>query len=309
MAINFRIIPGYEKYAVCEVGIVLSIEANEFLQHYYLNGYMIVNTFRGSLTETLPVHRAVALAWVHNPDPGSFSVVNHLDGNTLNNHRFNLEWTNYSGNNLHAINNGLRYDNIPCKIRDYYTGEIHYFSSISQAKQFMGIDESRASERLKPKLIGKLLADRYEFKFANEQTPWFYENRSSLIKPSRYLVTVTNEDGNVSEITSNRKMLKEYQLYDSEDKSIPGLVANARILYPEKKFDVLDGYTLDHHFERRNTNSSVRMEVYSFKDGECIKFDSLTQCSNHFNVDRSSILNRIDNGKTLNGWTFSSKPF
>lgn len=308
MEINLRVIPGYENYAVCEVGLVLSIERNIFLQHYLLNGYLAVDTFRGSITETLPLHRAVALAWVINEDPINFSVVNHKDGDPLNNHRLNLEWTTYSGNNLHAINNGLRPDNIPCKIRDFFTGEIHYFASISQANVFMGISRETPVEHLKPKLIGRLVANKYEFKFSNENTPWFYENREALVKPSRFMVTVINEDKTTNEVFSNRTLLKQYQLYDSEDKSIPGLVDFARKIYPEKEFSVLDGYSQERYFQERNTNPSIRISVLAINGNKRINFDSLRKCSDHFNVDRSSILNRLDNGKNLNGWTFSTQP-
>lgn len=83
---EYRIIPGYEKYAVSPMGTVKSLIRDKILSCYKLNGYYIVNAFRDSLTETLPVHRAVALAWVDNPDPTRFYLVNHIDGNPTNNH-------------------------------------------------------------------------------------------------------------------------------------------------------------------------------------------------------------------------------
>lgn len=52
------------------------------------------------------VHRLVALHFVKNPSPDEYNVVNHLDGDHLNNKAYNLEWTNIYGNNHHAINNG-----------------------------------------------------------------------------------------------------------------------------------------------------------------------------------------------------------
>lgn len=32
------------------------------------------------------------------------------------------------------------------------------------------------------------------------------------------------------------------------------------------------------------------------------------KCANYFQVDRSSVLNRLDNGKELDGWTFAQLP-
>lgn len=53
----------------------------------------------------LQVHRLVAQAYI--PNPNNLPVVNHIDGNPLNNHVSNLEWTTHSGNCKHAVAYGL----------------------------------------------------------------------------------------------------------------------------------------------------------------------------------------------------------
>ena len=53
------------------------------------------------------VHRLVALYFVENPKPLEYDIVNHKDGNKLNNHYTNLEWRNISINTQHAYDNGL----------------------------------------------------------------------------------------------------------------------------------------------------------------------------------------------------------
>lgn len=51
------------------------------------------------------VHRLVAKAFL--PNPKNYPIVNHKDGNTLNNATDNLEWCSASYNTKHAYENGL----------------------------------------------------------------------------------------------------------------------------------------------------------------------------------------------------------
>lgn len=73
----------------------------------YLNGH--INCFGYHIVKlgnkNIPVHRLVAKAFV--PNPHNYEVVNHLDGNKLNNKAGNLEWTTLAGNAKHANDTGL----------------------------------------------------------------------------------------------------------------------------------------------------------------------------------------------------------
>lgn len=52
-------------------------------------------------------HTLVAMHFVENPNPKEFLIVNHIDGNKLNNHHSNLEWCTLAMNMAHAWQNGL----------------------------------------------------------------------------------------------------------------------------------------------------------------------------------------------------------
>jgi hypothetical protein len=65
--------------------------------HYVSSGYISAcfsmpgNKKFNCLVHRL-VHRLVAQAYVDNPDPNNFNVVDHIDGNKQNNHFSNLRW-------------------------------------------------------------------------------------------------------------------------------------------------------------------------------------------------------------------------
>lgn len=305
---EFRVIPGYAGYSVSKGGVVKSIERDIELRQYVLDGYLFVDSFRGSATETLPIHRAVALAWVANPNPVLYSIVNHKDGVRVNNWYENLEWTDHSGNNYHAVNSGLRSDNIPCQVRDFVTGLIHEFSSIAQAAEFMGMRKNTSIYQLQPKKFGALIVDRYEFRFAGDATPWFYEQRPERLKPARFMVNVAEPDGSVREVYSTSALLKDYQLYGSPSKAIPALVEHAQQLHSDKKFTLRDSYAEERFRPRRQTETSERLPIRATCLEQTLDFESLTRCAQHFNVDRSSIVSRLNNGTDLDGWTFIQMP-
>lgn len=65
-------------------------------------GYLQVSIFiNGKMTQQ-SVHRLVAIAFVPNPKPELYNLVNHKDGNKQNNFAWNLEWSDYIENGLHS---------------------------------------------------------------------------------------------------------------------------------------------------------------------------------------------------------------
>lgn len=74
----------------------------------YLNnkGYYCVNLYMNSKVYKYQVHRLVGIAFV--PNPNNYPVINHIDGNPLNNHESNLEWCTQSHNMKHAWDTGLQ---------------------------------------------------------------------------------------------------------------------------------------------------------------------------------------------------------
>jgi hypothetical protein len=102
------------------------------------SGYKVVQLTNGKREM---VHRLVAKTFIRNPD--NLPCVNHIDGNKLNNHVDNLEWTTYSANSYHAKDIGLKKDRVAINQIDPITNEtIKSFESIAAAARALGVNHS-----------------------------------------------------------------------------------------------------------------------------------------------------------------------
>ena len=108
-------------------------------------GYRRVTLYYGKKKRYF-IHRLVAL---HFCDGYSENfVVNHIDGNKLNNKADNLEWITRSANDKHAYRKKLRISNNKTKVakKDIQTGEIiETYESIKDALQANGMKGSNIS--------------------------------------------------------------------------------------------------------------------------------------------------------------------
>lgn len=99
-------INGYNNYYIYDNGDVLNISTNKILKGSIgENGYKYYRLSKDNNKTMFYAHRLVAEHFLENPN--SLPVVNHKDGNKLNNQLSNLEWVSYSENTQHAHNNNL----------------------------------------------------------------------------------------------------------------------------------------------------------------------------------------------------------
>lgn len=104
--IKIERVPG--DYRISRCGSVINWNTGRILKTSNQNGYLGVTVKpNGRLGKSyrIKIHRELAIAWI----PGYFdgAVVNHKDGNKINNDLENLEWVTSSENTLHAFRLGL----------------------------------------------------------------------------------------------------------------------------------------------------------------------------------------------------------
>ena len=96
----------YEGYLVNEDGDVLSIKSKEpkLVSQWERHGYKRVALWENGKQINVSVHRLVAMAFIDNPDPNTYTEINHKDEDKTNNNVNNLEWCSHKYN----LNYGTR---------------------------------------------------------------------------------------------------------------------------------------------------------------------------------------------------------
>ena len=101
--VNEKFISNFKDYSVTTDGRVFTHKfdkTKELSSAAGKSGYAAVTLSNDKLKQSFQVHRLVAMAFLPKPPKGS-DIVNHIDGNKLNNNLKNLEWTTRKGNAKH----------------------------------------------------------------------------------------------------------------------------------------------------------------------------------------------------------------
>lgn len=104
---QWRKIKGYEKYSISNRGNVFSSKSNKILkQHDNSHGYQQVFFYCSNKSyKPKYIHRLVAEAFLDRDE--GLDQVNHKNGIKSDNRLENLEWSNRSLNQIHALKSGL----------------------------------------------------------------------------------------------------------------------------------------------------------------------------------------------------------
>ena len=106
---RFKEIEGYNNdYFITEDGDVISVKRGKKIllkKRVNSRGYYYVNLCKNGKCKSICIHRLVGIYFVENNN--GFNVLNHIDGNKLNNRYDNLEWCDQVHNMKEASRMGL----------------------------------------------------------------------------------------------------------------------------------------------------------------------------------------------------------
>lgn len=130
----------YPNYVVSSCGRIMNVRTKRLLKQVVgNNGYYEVNLWKNNKGKTSQLHRLVYSHFTDDFNLDGF-VINHKDGNKLNNNIENLEKVTYSENNRHAEyvikTHGCGKKVIALDDDGYI---IHSFPSIAEAQRTLGI--------------------------------------------------------------------------------------------------------------------------------------------------------------------------
>jgi hypothetical protein len=303
---EYRVIPGYTNYAISCTGKIIETFSNSNIKIVYnLKRFNAIVEYPSvyiyspekSSYKYVMVHRLVALAWLENPNLDFVlrPIVNHKDGNKKNYYYKNLEWCSFYENNIHAVNNNLRSDNIKCKVREFKSGVVRNFNSLAQACGFMGLNQKALRTNTLHLVKSRLINDRYEFKLESDTTPWFYENKTEKVKTGRYVITVTDPEGVVETFYDTRDFKSKFKIWNCP--KISDLINRAKNENLGYKFEVSDNY-----------NSSI-IQALDISTNNILETKNIVEMSKKTNIRENLISACLKEGehRVKNGFAFRYK--
>jgi hypothetical protein len=164
---------------------------------------------------TKAIHRIVAMQFI--PNPNNYDIVNHIDGNKLNNNVKNLEWTTYQGNAIHSITAGLR-SNVKRVVQiDENNNSIKTYYSCSDAARELNTNASSVNKCCKG--IIKSCGNGLRFRYENNNNPIKYvKNSTNNQNGKRVKINIYSRNNQLIETCNS--ILKTSRKYNVNPKTI-----------------------------------------------------------------------------------------
>ena len=263
------------------------------------HGYERVNICINGKSKLKLVHRLVAKNFVYNDNPSKKIIVNHKDGNKLNNNYKNLEWCTYKYNSNHALKNKLLSTKLSekevikiCELlqEGYSTKEIYKKMNFSDKNNIKNINRIRNGE------TWKYISNRYNFENIKKGNNVFSEKE--VIK----ICELLQEGYNINEIIVKLNINSNYK----------NLIRDIRSRKTYKKISDNYNFDLNTNYYTKDRYNSIDDVIYIcelLQEGYNSK-QILKKILNKYNDNnKEKYINLIKNIKNRYRWTSISKKY
>lgn len=308
MNTDFKVIPNFEDYEINPKGVVRDrYTKKEIIPVPGNKGYFYTKL----LERRIVTHRLLAFAFIPNPNPEKYTIINHIDGNPSNNSIDNLEWCDYRHNNQQAIYQGLKSDSIDCLVRDFDTGIVYDFPSTAEAKRFMGIPIKTDNRHLYPKIFGRLINNKYEFRLKKDilSYPFFYKDGMSKIRSHYAIVAIKDLDDQeiyytFESISQRFDKIKYNKNFASFELILKLLIKH----YPEYDFKIIKAVDECPTYDRpgKAKVNSITLLGYNSEENKLYTFSSYRNASLITKCDRRLMREKTGKNSPVNKiWYFA----
>jgi len=276
-------IKDYENYFIYDNGDVFNSSTNKILKGSFSEGgYKYYRLSKNNCKKMFYAHRLVAEHFLDNPN--NLPVVNHIDGDKLNNNVSNLEWVSYSDNTKHAHDNRL-------------------------------IKERKKAEYYKENLPNEIWKKVYDYHYSVSNLGRIKNDETELLlKPSLtcgYYKVRLCKNGKTKDIVLHNLV---YQIFNNIEEIPKGYVIDhINAIKTDNRIDNLQLVTLSENVNnalyKTKTNSSAKPVIQMTLQDEFIKeFSSCAEAARVLNLD-SSTISKVCRGqnKSHGGFHFKYK--
>lgn len=177
-----RDIPGHPGYVIDQHGTVTKIAGFNTVNARVLKTFVSGSGYeRIRLVNpegkpySVGLHHLLGLAFINNPNPLIKTMINHKNGNPLDNRLINLEWVSNEENLQHARMMGLTGNAKPCEMRNCDTGEVTRFYSFRDMARATGFHRDSISLKLRQGET-KVWPERRQYRWGHSDADWYIPN-------------------------------------------------------------------------------------------------------------------------------------
>ena len=311
-------------YEVSNLGNIRIKLTKKLLKQNVSSNYSKVCLHNKNIKKCINIHRLVASIFIHNPN--KLKIVNHKDGNKLNNNVNNLEWTTQSDNVKHSMGNDYVSPSNKAIYRiDDDGNKVKYISATIAAQQ------NNISRKMIRKCLkgGQLKSAGYKWEYYENKHQHIIPNLSQMIQIPSYDYYYINNKGEIYSnytkqflnITINIYTIVNLQKNNKGFKfAVHRLVAEVFIPNPNKLKIVnhKDGNKLNYCVDNLEWTTYSENTIHAHQtglikkftkkinridsDGNQVEYNSITEAATKNNLKRTTLQGYIKNNKIYDGY-------